>query len=225
MSAPPDSEAIELLLENVAAEEDARLIFQGEQGATAAGLPQAWIDMLTKPGKPAEFIDRWWAPVRDRLPATIGLLKQKTSSIGLLTTRQSPASLVYCFGTDKSLFANRGFMPVRDYAQAVRGRELPLDLSALYRIHDGWVDFFSSDDGLLPIGKWHVLGGKGGVPPFLEVYLSGSTSMGFDIASRPARAHALLPDEDTVEPVGDVWAWLDEALANNLEDLDDAEND
>ena len=224
MSATLEPEAIELLLENVASEEDARFLSPGEITDAAGTLPQPWIEMLAANIEPAKFVERWWAPVQDRLPETVQLLKQKTSCLVLLATRQKPLSLVYCFGTDKGLFANRGFLPVSD-ARSINRRDLPVELGALYQIHDGWLDFFSSDDGLLPINEWRMLGSKTGTPPFLEIYLNGNTSMGFDMSSRPARAFSLLPDEEIVEPVGDIWAWLDEAFAAGLEDIADASSD
>jgi len=223
MSFKPEPEAIDLLLDALTQEGRPQLVFPGEPVGSVPAMPQMWIDMLVSEVDPATFIERWWMPMRDRLPSTLSLLKRKTSCLGVLSTEKRPLSLLYCFGTEKSLFANRGFLPLQDYDAAIRGYRLATDLSPFYRVHDGWVDVFSGDGGPLPVAEWHLLGGDtGDSSRFLEIYLNGGMSMGFDLSVQPAVAYALWPDEAKVEPVANVWAWLDRALADGLEDLGDA---
>jgi hypothetical protein len=224
MSTTFDSDAVQMLLEQVASEGEPRLYLPGDDLPDAlASLPSAWRNLVTQDESPADFVHQWWKPLGAMLPATIELLERKTSVVALLLTRTEPPSLVYCFGTDKTFFASRGYLPLVDCEKKLHPLALATDLTPLYIVHDGWVDFFSGDGGPSRFASWRKVGGQSGSSDsFLEVYVNGSSSAGFDLTVSPAPAYSLLPDENEVEPIPDFWAWLDDALATTLEDLDDA---
>jgi hypothetical protein len=216
----PDASGLEMLWDAVAAEGDVRFWLPTDDPSVANTIPKGWLEGLKADSEPGAFVRRCWQPLQDRLPRTVELLARHTDGILLLTTASRPPSLVYCFGTDRQLFAQRGFVPCTDEAIRTLGeRRLPVDLAPLYRVHDGFVDFFSSDGGPLPLDAWRLVrhpDGDGG--DLLEFYVNGSNSAGFE-KSDPVHAWYLDPDDEEVVRIDDLWSWLDEMLAVSLEDL------
>jgi hypothetical protein len=220
MSAKPDDEAIDMLLDAIAGEGPARLVFPREAGAPVASMPHDWIALIEGSETPAAFIRRTWAPVQALLPRTCELLAARTSAIALLATAMRPPSLVYMFGLSKDLLASRGFAPDPEWTPAYRAGDWPMDLAPLLSVHDGWVDFFSHDGGVLPSREWRVIGE--GEAPLLEVFRNGAAAVGVDFSVAKPAVVLLDPDADAVLPIADFWSWLDDFHASSLEEMDDA---
>lgn len=221
MSKVAESEAVELLLDAVDAEGNPAFVFPGQATSLPATLPAEWRELLAGRETPAAFIARTWSGLQGRLPRTLDLLPRKTSAIALLRTDLRPLSLVYLFGLSKDLYANRGFAPLRgnEVPEASRQR-LPVDLLPLQGVHDGWVDFFSLDGGVLPTRDWRVLGEEG-APQFLEIFRDGADALGVELGEPESGFLFMCPDEDSLTAVPDLWEWLDERYAGSLEDLED----
>jgi hypothetical protein len=218
-----DDDALDLLLDSVEPEGDVVLRLAGHDLTDIGEVPQQWRNVLQGREKPQAFMDHFWAPIKQLLPLTVKLLIKKTSAIGVVATAARPLSLLYLFGLDKELYANRGFLPDNAFSARATQYALPPELKRFYEIHNGWVDFFSLDGGLLPVADWRLSTAPDA--PYLEIYRNGSDSFGFDVSSKPPVPVALQPNEDIVERVPDLWAWLDQAYASALEDLDDAPSD
>jgi len=126
---------------------------------------------------------------------------------------------MYIFTKQGEIFARRGYLPI-EKLPPVSG-QLPIDLSIVYLIHNGWVDLFSGDTGPLPTEEWQVLGRSNadGQDGFLEVFSTGGNAMGFDIAESPAKSYIIWSDED-VDPVDDFWSRLDSWMADGLGGMD-----
>ena len=170
---------------------------------------------------PQALVRRLWQPVAHLLPRTLDLLARRTDALLLLTTAARPCSLLYCFGTDLQLFAQRGFLPCAAQSTSQQAAPTPpFELLPFYRLHDGFVDFFSSDGGPLPLADWREVRDPDGVAPtLLEFYVDGSCSAGFEVSAPRVRAWHLDPDEDEVRAIEPIWPWLDEVLAGSLEDI------
>jgi hypothetical protein len=182
-------------------------------------LPQAWHDLLKLDDAHRQAAKLVWAGTEGKLPQLLGALEKKLQAIGLLITATKKPSLLYIFTKENELFAWRGYLP-SEHLISVCG-QLSVDLSAIYRVHDGWVDLFSGDTGFLPIEQWRILGQSqvDGVEGFLEIFSAGGNGMGFDLNERPAKPYVVWSDED-VEPIIDFWGRLDSWLSGELDDMD-----
>lgn len=222
MSTIPDQDAIDLLMETVEAEGSPLLVFPGQPLPAPDELPPQWRELLAGRESPAAFIARAWAGLQEILPRTLELLPARTTTIALLRTASRPPSLVYLFGADKNLYANRGFAPRRLPAgPAVPPGAWPVDVAPFLAVHDGWVDFFSLDGGLLPADDWRVAAED--EAPFLQIFRNGASAAGFELADPGAGILFLDTDEDQVAQVPDFWRWLDDYYVTSLEELEDAE--
>ena len=185
-----------------------------------AAVPAAWRALLARPDAHRRVVQELWGPVARRLPATAHMLSSRVQALALLLTDSEPPSLLYAFTESADVFAHRGFAPAE--ALPPEAAKLPVDLTELYRVHDGWVDLFGGDAGPLPASKWRRVPslrdpGAGG---FLELFTHGATSMGFDLTETPPQCLELRGGDEEVERVADFWARLDEWLSADLEDMD-----
>lgn len=221
MNRAPDASGLETLWDSVVSEGDVRFWLPGDDLGSVGEIPETWREAVRPDSDPRAFVRRLWQPVEQLLPRTLDLLARHTDGLLLMTTASRPCSLVYCFGTDRQLFAQRGFLPCSAEASSqLAARTLPFDVLPFYRVHDGFVDFFASDGGPLPLAQWREVADPDGVAPtLLEFYVDGSRSAGFELSAHPARAWLLDPDEDEVRAIEQLWPWLDEVLASSLEDL------
>jgi hypothetical protein len=94
-----------------------------------------------------------------------------------------------------------------------------MDLAPLLAVHDGWVDFFSLDGGVLPTNDWRLVNED--EAPLLEVFRDGAAGVGVDFSAATPGVVLLDPDAEAVEPIADFWRWLDEFHAASLDELDD----
>ena len=164
-------------------------------------------------------IQQIWGPLRSCIPQTVDVVTTKLRGLAALVTDAQPPSLVYLFSQDDETFAHRGYAPASSLPEI--SRHLPVSLIEFYEVHDGWVDLFSGDMGLLPTGDWQVIGREEGVSDgFLELFLHGGSALGFDLDNSPPTA-CILWSDGNVENVDDFWGRLDRWIALNLEDMDD----
>ncbi|NML16531.1 hypothetical protein [Azohydromonas caseinilytica] len=215
-----DSEAIADFLEEVEHEGHPKVYVSMKNGLAAIGtLPDSW-QALREHEDVVDAVRQLWQPVAHRLPMTLAALQRKLAGLAFLVTDSARPSLLYLFDEGRDLMARRGFWPL-DKLPAP-GDELDTDLSRLYRIHDGWVNIFGAIGGPLPAQQWTVIGKAPGIKGFLQVYSNGSQSLGFDLDETPAKAFAMDTEDDTVEPVDEFWAELDDRLARALKAYPDA---
>jgi hypothetical protein len=215
-----DDDAITDMLEEVDREGHPKIQVDLAKALSAvASLPPAW-EPLRATADRKQALAALWQPVADKLPRTVQMLQRKLAGFAILTTDAVPMSLLYLLDEGRDLMAFRGFPPVATLPEAARA--LSVDLSPLYRLHDGWVNLFSGEDGPAPSGQWKVRGQAKGVKGFLEVFSKGSQALGFDLDDAPAKAFSMDTDDDEVEAVADFWAELDERLAMDLKAFPDA---
>jgi hypothetical protein len=178
-------------------------------------LPDAWKAAVAGSHPTEQRIALLWGGLQDRLPRSFRAFIDGLYGLALLQTDQRGLSLVYVFQREYGLTARRGFAPAASLPEIVA--LFSTDLAPLYAVHDGLVDLMSYDAGPLPSGDWETILDPGtGAPDFVKVALDGSMALGFDVSARPAEAYALSPDEDAVEPVSDVWDFLDTLIAGGL---------
>lgn len=208
------------LLDNVTSEGNPRLLVAPVAISEIRVVPMIWQELLTSPNADRLITRTLWAPVAQLLPKTVASIENKLRGLAILSTEKKRPSLIYLFTKEGDFFARRGYPPVTQLPEI--SRKLSVDISPLYDIHDGWVDFFSGDGGTMPINEWQVLGesAPGRRDGFLEVYSTGGSSLGFDLSESPASPYAIWSEGD-VEPLESWWNKLDQRLANNLEPFDD----
>lgn len=184
----------------------------------AAGVPIGWVELMSRSRSAAEFTARLWQPVQAVLPRTVDRFT-RAHDVAVLSTRQRGASLVYFFQhADGTQTPQRGFAPAA--ALPPIAARFPIELSALYSVHDGLVHFYSYDGGPLPCAEWRVLSEPEASDPSLVVIAQdGPRAFGFDVSQSPARAYDVDPEVDDVTLVVDPWAFLDDMTA--LEWLDE----
>jgi hypothetical protein len=216
-------DAYSSILEQVAHEGEPLLILsQDKLPARAVDIPASWSRILAQPDAHKLVLSELWEPVKTLLPATMDALQKNLSGVALLLTNERPPSLLYLFGLDADFYAHRGFAPLEKLPDF--GARLSADLLPFYQVHDGWVDFFSEDFGLVPAAQWRRTGAEeNGTGGFLSIFSNGSAALGFDLEE--GDAYALWPDDDEVEAVPDFWVALDEWLAEQLDEVGDSEDE
>jgi hypothetical protein len=212
-------DAHEAILQQVAEEGDPQLLLPPLDELPVRGdIPASWARILATPNAHEHVLSELWDPVRAMMPRTLDALEKNLSGVALLLTASRPPSLLYLFGLESSFYAHRGFAPTTTLPDP--GVRLSADLLPFYRLHDGWVDFFSGDFGLTPSAQWRRIGaGDDGTGGFLAVFSSGSAALGFDVDEDGGKAYTLWPGDEEVEEVPDFWAALDEWLAEQLEEI------
>jgi hypothetical protein len=160
-----------------------------------------------------------WSRGAQVLPQVVAAIQERLQAVGILVTDAKPPSLVYVFTKKGEVFARRGY-PASASLPAVN-KQLSVDLSIIYAIHDGWVNLFSADTGPLPTEAWEILGKSqpDAQDGFLKVFSTGGNAMGFDLSEHPAGSYIIWSDED-VEKVDDFWGQLDSWMSRGLQEMD-----
>lgn len=186
----------------------------------AEGLPETWRKALSNATVQRERLAALWGPLAGKLPRAFDVFGRKLAGLAVLRTAQRPASLVYVFQDGgEDVTAVRGFLPAKSPSPLASA--LPMELQLLQAVHDGLVHFISYDGGPLPCAEWTQIGDAStGEPCLLKIAMNGSEAFGFDTSEQPPQAYRVLPDEDGVEPVADVWAYLDELIVGNVPSRD-----
>ncbi len=209
-----DLSVLESLSEAVDFEQDVRWLPLPAPATelAAAGVPAGWVELMSRPLSVVELAAQLWQPVRAVLPRTADRFT-RAHDVAVLSTRQRGASLVYLFrSTDGTPTLWRGFAPAT--ALPPIAARFPIELSALYSVHDGLVHFYSYDGGPLPCAEWRALTEPGASDPGLVVIAQDAArAFGFDVSESPVRAYDVDPEEDDVTLVVDPWAFLDDMTA------------
>lgn len=214
-------ESIEWLAEEMEPEGEMSLITAPDQSLEPAGalVPSEWRRVLGQDNPGEAVADLLWKGLEGSLPKTVSILRRKLCSTAILLTQRRPPSLLYLFTEDEEPYVYRGFVPAGALPQAVAA--IPVDLSAFYRLHDGWYSLDSQDGGLWPVARWENYAGAGGTNPFVAVLGNGSMRLGFGRVGGRWAAYSLWPNDEEVEEIADFWAAVDESYEALLEDLDD----
>jgi hypothetical protein len=212
-----DSSLLEPFSEHVASEGSPRWLSvpASLETMTAAGVPARWMASLTGAMTFEERIGRLWGDLRLSLPRSYAVYSRNLYGLALLETQGRGWSLVYGFRMRQRLTLRRGFSPTPSLPPVAA--RFPADLSPLYSLHDGLVHFMTDDAGPLPASEWERVTSEGDAEPSLvKVALHGSEAFGFDISVDPVQAYRLSPDDDDVQPIDNVWAYLDDLIEGPL---------
>lgn len=187
--------------------------------AKRIGVPQAWLEALTGPATISEQILTLWRPLAKLMPRSRTAYATHCVALVAVQTGTHPLSLLYCFDLGTDWMAQRGFLPGRPLPE-VAGR-FPMDLSPLYALHDGLVNWASQDDGPLPVEEWRATSDQQG-GEILEVLTEGGRALGFVVSVDPVRAYWVDADSETdpVREVEDPWAFMDKFMASWLEGME-----
>jgi hypothetical protein len=181
-------------------------------------VPHRWQRALSTPGSIAQRITALWSGLELLLPRTMMAYASRARCLALLYTRECGLSLVYVFNNAGELTAQRGFRPVQ--ALPAIASQFPVDLAPFYQLHDGLVNVWSGDGGLLPIAQWQTLvDPESGQQSLVKMANNGPDAFGFDVSATPVQAYSVWPDEDEVRLEQDTWGFLDNLLASWVEDL------
>lgn len=185
---------------------------------TAVNVPAAWAKALTQSADIEACILELWSGLQAFMPRTRAVFAKKAIGLAVLRTRASGLSLVYVFDAGAELTAFRGFAPVE--ALPPIAASFPVDLSPLYRLHDGLWNFMSCDAGPMPSHDWETLEDpESGEDSLVKILMDGSDMLGFDVSEPRCPAYHVQPNDETVQPVDDVWVLLDEIVAAPIENI------
>jgi len=187
--------------------------------AKGIGVPSAWLAALTGPTKISEQILTLWGPLAKLMPRTRTAYAAHCVALVALQTTTHPLSLLYCFDLGTSWMAQRGFPPGGPLPEVAR--RFPVDLSPLYALHDGLVNWASQGDGPLPMARWTAIPDQQG-GELIEVLSEGARGLGFDMSVDPVRSYWLdaSSQKDPVREVEDPWAFMDKYMARWLEGME-----
>ena len=186
---------------------------------TNLSIPSSWVDLLLRADAHRHVTEVLWTNASSVLPKTVAAVEEKLQALAILATDTRSPSLIYIFTKSGEIFARRGYIPAKQLPMFTK--RLPVDLSAVYGIHNGWIDVFSGDTGFLPIEEWNLLGESsiGTQDGFLEVFVTGGSSLGFDLSESPSKSYVVWSDED-VEEAFNFWGRLDSWMACSFDDMD-----
>jgi hypothetical protein len=188
-----------------------------------AGLPPAWGALLAHP-EPTKAVWDLWKPMLKDLPKTLKIFRNSLQGLGLLTTKNRPASLVYLYTRNKGAkaYAYRGFVPAP--VQHPKAKALPAEFLKFYQVHDGWAYLTDLGVGPLPSSDWYPLSQDPKSPgsTFLAVFHNGGpASMGFDLTENPPLCYVVWAD-DKPKIVRNIWKEIDRWIAAQMDDVDPA---
>lgn len=186
---------------------------------TGLVLPRAWQDLLVQDNPHKQVLNLLWTSGAQVLPRVVATLRETLQAVTLLITDLNRPSLIYIFTKKGRVFARRGYPSVESLPPV--NKQLSVDLSPIYSVHDGWVDIFSADTGPLPVDQWEILGSSqpNVQDGFLRVFRTGGNAMGFDLTEHPAGSYIIWSDGE-VEEVEDFWEELDSWISGQLEEMD-----
>ncbi|MEN8178388.1 MAG: hypothetical protein ABFS39_07155 [Pseudomonadota bacterium] len=188
-------------------------------------LPSNWISVFTEAQDLRDFIDDIWMPIKSKLPKTVNLLKEKVQQVAVTPDlKPEEFSLLYIFSENGALRVRAGFQQTTNLPRVFDS--LNIDLSPLYKTHNGFVDLISYDAGFLPLDAVEIFTDpESGVNSFLKVFSMGANTFGFDLDSDEKESYIIWGSEGEVEFVQDFWEELDEWIASDIEDFDSATTD
>jgi hypothetical protein len=192
-------------------------------------VPSEWAQLLTSHDQ-REAIAQLWRPMADRLPRIYRALQERLWGVALLRTEDIPASLVYFFSDGDDWIPYRGHRPLS--GSDLTSSSLPEEFLEFYRIHDGWVHYYSEDAGPMPSAGWSSLSTlwtavAWKLPPgdisseaALAVYRDGDElALAYDTSASPALPLRCRGD-GTLDVLLDMWAAIDRETGVFLEELD-----
>lgn len=199
--------------------------------AMPAGIPREWREVLLAQDPVGALLGTLWAPLKRILPKTSAQLRKKLCAVGLLRTKEHPASLVYVFRAGRDIFSHRGFPPCR--VTRKEARRLPKEFLGIYAVHNGWTDLhgfagpmeqeiWSDPLDLIDEDEAKDLGVRNPTDLLLVYEDGGGASTGFDLSKRSLAGMTIDPGEGTLERHRNVLKVIDSAMADDLEDCDDA---
>ena len=215
-----ETQVVAELTEAVRAEGNPRLFLAPVSPLPAGVLvPRAWQQLLMDQNAHKQTTNLLWHRGAQVLPQLVASIHDRLQSVGLMVTDGKPPSLVYVFTKNGEAFARRGY-PATASLPAL-SKQLSVDMSIIYAIHDGWVNLFSADTGPLPTEEWEILGKSqpDAQDGFLKVFSTGGNAMGFDLSEHPAGSY-IIWSEGEVERVDDFWGRLDSWLSRGLQKMD-----
>ncbi len=185
----------------------------------AKEFPSEWKEAFQNHLLP-EAIAKLWSGVSKHLPRFTKLLSAKTMDVVVVSSDTAPPSLLYVLVDESAgeFVAYRGYLGTVDSTDL--SKKLPIDVSPLYAIHNGWVELASLEDGPLPMADWDLIETQDS--KFLQMMSLEEDSMGFDLTESPAKAYMLWRSHQEVEDIEDFWPWLDDFLSESIEDFDNA---
>lgn len=218
-----DAEMLEPFTEHVRREGSPRWfpLSTDANGVIAFNLPASWRDAAVSSGSKRAIIRKIWGGVATTLPRTYTLILDRVVDISILATDRNPSSLVYFFRNADQIIARRGYAPLT--AMPAIAAKFSEDLFPFYSMHNGWVNFFSDDGGLLRVTDWESFPNADGADPgFVKVASLGSNAFGWDVSSSPPECYTLWPDDDDVERVDEPWSELDGWMSASIKNMDPA---
>ncbi|MDH3327339.1 MAG: hypothetical protein OEM38_11560 [Gammaproteobacteria bacterium] len=185
-------------------------------------LPSQWRDLFSGKKNTNQFIESSWYPLAKSLPTTIDLLKKKVKKIALLEKQESRGfSLLYLFLQNDSLHIRIANPPAFELPELFT--EINYDIKKLYQVHNGFIDLISKDAGFLPLENIEIFTNQEtGGNSFLKIFGNGPNSLGFDLEDNNKTPYIIWGADDDIEIVDDFWIELDEWIAADIEDFDDA---
>ena len=215
------------LIDEVVDEGDPVLSIAPLLGAPAEA-PAEWRPLLTT-DDPRAAIALLWQPLADRVPRVYRALQERLHGIGFLRTDETPASLVYFFSDGDEWIPFRGRSPVAN--DVLLAKPMPDEFLDFYRVHDGWVHYYSDDSGPAPSRSWAPLSDMWTdvtwrLPPgdisegtVLAVYRDSDELAFVYDTSRPVALPLRCTGDGIVDVLLDMWTAIDSEMGAFLEDL------
>lgn len=218
------------LIDRVVHEGEPELLL-GPLVSPPSDLPPAWGEVLTAED-PRAAVAALWQPMADRLPRVWRALQERLPRVGLLRTEEVPVSLIYFFSDGDDSVKYRGRLPLAETKLAAS--RLPEEFLDFYRIHDGWVLYYSEDGGPAPSTEWLPLSdlwtevdwklppGEVSLDTLTSVFRDGDElALAYD-TSASSGLPLLCRDDGTIDVLLDMWAAIDREIGLFLEELDPA---
>ncbi len=125
-------------------------------------IPACWFALLdAKTFEQMRYgLRALWQPIIPYAKEFLDTLEEKIQGVAVGVADNLPPALLYLFSLEGELFLRQGFLPLHVENMPEHQRRiwetLPLEVRALYTIHNGWGDLYGTD-GHLPVEKWWCL--------------------------------------------------------------------
>lgn len=187
----------------------------------AAGFPDIWKGLVQDENSKVN-ISNYWLSAGSNFKYLAAMLEKKVQQLVIAKLRgEMEYSLLYFFLDKGKLRTWIGKKPI--YILPFIFSELRIDLSPLYKIHNGFYNFSFGEPGIIPVEEVEIYKNPD-VPElkgFLKLFQQGTSEIGLDLDSEDNQACIIWGSDEEVEEIESIWTELDKWLANIVEEYDD----
>ncbi len=187
----------------------------------STNFPDCWRELVRGDYLKGSLF-KYWLVEGPSFGGLAEMLENKVYQVAVAKFRgRNEYSLLYFFLQKGKLRAWVGHMPLDELPKVFSS--MRIDLSPLYRIHNGFYNLNFGEPGFLPIERVEIYQNvdEPGQKGFLKLFEQGTSVMGVDLDSENNQAYIIWSSDEEIEEVESIWNELDSWLTDIFEEYDD----